>query len=142
MALRNPLYNVYSFTELCSLLNQVCCLTRTGEPDAPQYCSVLDITALYVILTCLPGYGGGEGKTLLFPVLKSDPSMDPRPARSSVRRSGQMVVITVTELIPRNNYTLYVYAKNSHGRSSSSVGLNARTLGRDQVTFGLNIYII
>ena len=118
-----------------------CLSSHTGEPDAPQYCSVLNITALSVTLTCLPGYAGGEADTLLFPVLKSDPSMDPRSARSSVRRSGQMVVVTVTELIPSNNYTLYVFARNSHGRSASSVGVRARTLGRNIVTFVLNILL-
>lgn len=100
------------------------------------------MTAHSVNLTCLPGYGGGEDDTILFPVLKSDPSMYPRPAKSSVQHNGQMVVITVTELIPNNNYTLYVFAKNSHGRSAASVNVAVRTMGRNTFLYAVLIFYL
>ena len=68
--------------------------------------------------------------------------MDPRPAKSSVQHNGQMVVITVTELIPNNNYTLYVFAKNSHGRSAASVNVAVRTMGRNTFLYAILIFYL
>ena len=108
------------------------CLARNshlflGLPDVPRRCDELNTTANTSVVSCLPGFDGGE--PLDFSVYKSEVTRPPEETRSTFTMDEGLAIITVSDLSPKTNYTLMIYQKNSFGKSHESFGVLVWTQG-------------
>lgn len=102
-------------------------MSLSGVPDPPQICSLINHTSSEVLVTCIPGYAGGEG--LDFEVEHTGPFVKPGIAESHWEEDGSNATVTVHDLHPSTQYVLKIYQKNKHGRSSAAFAINVNTTG-------------
>ena len=110
-------------------------LYLTGIPDQPQECRVLTADRTSVVMSCVPGYTGGE--PIVFTV-----EAQADGGRASVVHSVDnwvetrvafydTVEVTVDGLDQGTHYTLHVFTENKHGRSREAFTTTARTTGSE-----------
>lgn len=87
-----------------------------GEPSAPYNCTVYNITAVSLQVSCLQGYDGGLPQT--FSMLVQQTKTDRLVFNATEQWSSNF---SVHSLEPGMAYELHVWSQNSKGRSNSVI---------------------
>lgn len=88
-----------------------------GEPSAPYNCTVYNITASGLSVSCLPGYDGGLAQFFNLQVLQAKTD-NKAVFNGTGNKAGDF---SVYSLEPGTAYELHIWSENTKGRSPSVV---------------------